>query len=96
MAKKNVIISDAKDEVQKLLEAQFGRDATTFGDSYQSDVAAGKQFAQVQVKDLWRVIEELGLFISYDVQTNNLKTAVQLNDFIYLDVANSSIEINYL
>lgn len=96
VAKKNVIISDARNELQKLLEAQFGRDATTFGDSYQSDVAAGKQFAQVQIKDLWRAIEELGLFISYDVQTHDLKTAVQLNDFIYLDVASSTIEINYL
>lgn len=96
IAKKSVIISDAKDAVQKALESQFGRDATTFGDSYQSDVQAGKQFAQVQVKDLWRVIEELDLFISYEVVTHNLKNALQLNDFIYLDVTNSAIDIKYL
>lgn len=95
-AKKNVIISDAKNEVQKALQKKFGRDATTFGDSYQTDVAAGKQFAQVQVKDLWSVIEELDLFISYEVQVIGMKTALQLNDFIYLDVTNSTIDITYL
>lgn len=95
VAKKSVIISDAKNEVQKALEARFGRDASTFGDTYQSDVSAGKHFSQVQVKDLWRVIEELDLFLSYEVTTHNMKEALQLNDFIYLDVANSVIEIKY-
>lgn len=96
VAKKNVIISDATDAVKKALLAKFGRDATTFGDSYQSDVEAGKQFAQVQIKDIWSVIEKLDLFLSYEVETQNMKEALQLNDFIYLDVDNSAININYL
>jgi hypothetical protein len=48
------------------------------------------------VKDLWRVIEELNLFISYELTPHDMKTALQLNDFIYLDVANSTFDINYL
>jgi len=96
LAKKNVILSDAKKAVQEALEARFGRDAPTFGDSDQNGVAARKHFSQVQVKDLWRVIEELNLFISYDLTPHDMKTALQLNDFIYLDVANSTFDINYL
>ncbi|ECB8852282.1 baseplate protein, partial [Salmonella enterica subsp. enterica serovar 4,[5],12:i:-] len=52
-------------------------------------------YAQVKVKDIWRVIESLDMFLSYDITIQNMKDAVYFNDFIYLDVKSSTFSISY-
>ncbi|EBM6579894.1 baseplate protein, partial [Salmonella enterica] len=46
-------------------------------------------------KDIWRVIESLDMFLSYDITIQNMKDAVYFNDFIYLDVKSSTFSISY-
>jgi hypothetical protein len=94
-AKKNVLIDDATNMLKLALETNFGPDSPSFSDQLQSDDDSQQVYAQVKVKDIWRVIESLELFISYDVETINMADAVLMNDFVFLDVGNSNISITY-
>ncbi|MES4225203.1 baseplate protein [Escherichia coli] len=95
IARKNVLIDDAKNTIRKALEDNFGRDSSSFSLLLQSDDDSQQCYAQVKVKDIWRVIESLDMFLSYDITTQNMKDAVYFNDFIYLDVNSSLFNISY-
>lgn len=89
-AKKSVLIDDARSDLKDALEENFGKDSLSFSKLLQSeDDSLQQYYAQVKYKDIWRVIEETGLFISYDVEAVNMAEAVLMNDFVYLDVESS-------
>ncbi|HBT4785492.1 TPA: baseplate protein [Klebsiella variicola subsp. variicola] len=92
IARKNVLIDDAKAAIKKALEKNFGEDSSSFSLLLQSDDDSQQCYAQVKIKDIWRVIEALGLFISYDIEVVDMTDAVQMNDFVYLDVAASNFD----
>lgn len=94
-ARKNVLIDDAKAAVKKALTENFGRDSVSFSDLMQSDDDSQQYYAQVKVKDIWRVVEELELFLSYDIELVNWSEAGQMNDFVYLDADKSDYAIVY-
>lgn len=94
-AKKSVLIDDAKTSLKSALETNFGKDSPSFSEQLQSDDDSQQSYAQVKVKDIWRVIEALGLFSSYDIKLINMTEAVFMNDFVYLDVESSDFSITY-
>lgn len=95
IARKNVLIDDAQNAIKAALEDNFGRDSSSFSLLLQSDDDSQQCYAQVKVKDIWRVIESLDMFLSYDITIQNMKDAVYFNDFIYLDVKSSAFSISY-
>ncbi|EEZ7654907.1 baseplate protein, partial [Escherichia coli] len=95
IARKNVLIDDAQNAIKAALEDNFGRDSSSFSLLLQSDDDSQQCYAQVKVKDIWRVIESLDMFLSYDITIQNMKDAVYFNDFIYLDVKSSTFSISY-
>lgn len=95
IVRKSVLVDDAKNAITSALEENFGRDSSSFSQLLQSDDDSQQCYAQVKVKDIWRVIESLDMFLSYDVTMQNLKDAVYFNDFVYLDVKSSTFSITY-
>jgi len=95
IAKKNVILSEAINEIKDALEKNFGHDSSKFGELFENDSSSNRIYAQVKVKDLWNAIEKLGIMISYDIQLVGFTQAVNLNDFVYLDVTKSDFTLNY-
>lgn len=94
--KKSVLIVDATKALKSALETNFGQDSKSFSKLLQSEEDDSQQvYAQVKVKDIWRVVESLGIFMSYDVKLVNMTEAVLMNDFVYLDVDSSSFSIAY-
>ncbi|HEW9972600.1 TPA: baseplate protein [Enterobacter cloacae] len=92
-AKKSVLIDDARKDLKEALENNFGKDSPSFSKLLQSEDDSQQQYyAQVKVKDIWRVIEDTGLFISYDVEAIDMSDAVLMNDFVYLNVESSDFE----
>ncbi len=88
-------MDDALTAIKAALEENFGKDSMSFSQLLQSDDDSQQCYAQVKVKDIWRVIESLDMFLSYDVATQNMKEAVYFNDFVYLDVESSTFSITY-
>ncbi|HFH2386287.1 TPA: baseplate protein [Escherichia coli] len=95
IVKKSVLVDDALTAIKAALEENFGKDSMSFSQLLQSDDDSQQCYAQVKVKDIWRVIESLDMFLSYDVATQNMKEAVYFNDFVYLDVESSTFSITY-
>lgn len=95
IAKKSVILNEAESEIKDTLQTNFGKDSSKFGDLFENDSSSTRVYAQVKVKDLWSAIEALGIMISYDITLVNITDAVNLNDFVYLDVDNSTFTLDY-
>lgn len=95
IAKKSVILNEAESEIKDTLQTNFGKDSSKFGDLFENDSSSTRVYAQVKVKDLWSAIEALGIMISYDITLVNMTDAVNLNDFVYLDVDNSTFTLDY-
>ncbi|WP_241647060.1 baseplate protein [Rosenbergiella metrosideri] len=95
IAKKNVILNEAINEIKDTLEKNFGHDSSKFGELFENDSSSNRIYAQVKIKDLWNAIEKLGIMISYDIQLNGFTQAVNLNDFVYLDLTKSTFTLNY-
>lgn len=113
IAKKNVLLTEAENEIRAMLVNMFGRDSSNFNALFENESTSGRSYsksgvsgtttglkstrnyAQVKVKDLWSEIEKLGLLISYDITLVGFSQAVNLNDFVYLDVNKSVITLDY-
>ena len=95
IAKKNVILNEAINEIKDTLLNNFGHDSSKFGELFENDSASNRIYAQVKIKDLWSAIEKLGIMISYDIVLQGFDQAVNLNDFVFLDVDKSTFTLNY-
>ncbi|MBD2782227.1 baseplate protein [Xenorhabdus sp. 42] len=89
IARKSVIISDAKNQLRERLTTQFGRDASTF------DANSTGDFEQIRVNNLWACVESLGVLVEFNIEVIGMTEATQLNDFIYLDTEHSVFDISY-
>lgn len=93
VAKKDVLIADAMTALKDTMTATFGRESDSFKDLLQNDDDSQYRFVCVRVKDIWRAVEELDLFLSYEVTVRDMKEPSKMNDFMYMDVDNSEFVI---
>ncbi|PLR29322.1 bleomycin hydrolase, partial [Chimaeribacter californicus] len=71
------------------LESQFGKDSSEF------DPYGTGDFQQIKLKDIWAYINNLGHFDDFTLTVSNMATPNGYNDFVYLDVANSILNLTY-
>lgn len=93
--KKDEVVEDAIAAVKDILEERFGRDSSYFKAKLENENDKQQGRAVVEIKEIWSAIESLSLFVSYDITAIGKKEAVAYNDFIYMDVEGSDINVDY-
>lgn len=76
-------------ELRAALEQRFGRDSNFF------DEKSVGEYNLIKKKDLWAYIESLGYFADFSLEFLDWNTSNGLFDFVYLDVENSTFDIDY-
>lgn len=84
-----VIITDAVAKIRNVLNEKFGVDSASYGNTRIGD------YETVKVNEIWHAIQDLGLLNKFEVEIIGMKSAVKLNDFIYLDANASTFDIKY-
>lgn len=89
VALKTLNIVDAERRIRAALEERAGRDSTSF------DRDDRRGIARVANNDIWAIIEETGVLTQFELTVSDMREAVALNDFIYLDVERSTFLLTY-
>lgn len=93
--KKDEVVEDAEADVKTILQERFGRDSTYFKTKLENENDKQQGRAIVEIKEIWSAIESLGLFVSYDIKASDKQEAIAYNDFVFMDVEGSDINIDY-
>lgn len=86
---KTINLEEAKRKIRSALENGAGRDAA-ISDSYDSD-----EFTRITPNKVWAIVENTELLTSFKITIAGMTDVVALNDFVYLDVVNSTIDLSY-
>lgn len=89
-AYKNFQLSDIEVSIRQVLEAKFGKNAKV----KTSEKTTGELFELAQ-NDIWAAVQTLQMMSKFTVTVVGLIPASKLNDFNYLDVEGSVIDVKY-
>ncbi|MCZ4061243.1 hypothetical protein O3W44_22190 [Pantoea sp. LMR881] len=88
-ALKTVNLVEAERKIRSVLESNAGRD------SVGSDTNDTDEYSRVTRNKIWAIVQETELLSSFNISITGMSDAVALNDFVYLDVTNSTITLTY-
>lgn len=83
----NLTLSVVISELKKTLETRFGKDSKYFDPD---DIGS---YEVIKVKDLWSFIDQQGFFSKFEIEVNGMQESNGFNDFVYLDVENSTFPV---
>ncbi|WP_337016497.1 baseplate J/gp47 family protein [Pantoea agglomerans] len=89
VATKTINLEEAKRKIRSALETGAGRDSKA------SDSQSTEDFNRVTHNKIWALVQETGLLMSFNISITGMSEVVGLNDFVYLDVENSTVELRY-
>lgn len=78
----HLVPEDVKVKLINALDTRFGKDS--------KDIQDG-----ILLKDIWAFIDSTHLLIDYNLEVVGVMQSVKLNDFIFMDVVKSSIQVDY-
>lgn len=90
-AYKNFQLNDVETSIRQVLETSFGADAP----QQKSSVTAVGELFELAQNNIWAAIQNLQMMSKFTVTIVGLTPATRLNDFNYLDVAGSLVNVSY-
>lgn len=94
-AVKTANLEEAKRKIMEVLETGAGRDSTSKDNNNDTQANEAGNGARVGRNALWALVEGTGLLSEFSIVINGMQDASELNDFVYLDVNNSTFALRY-
>lgn len=94
-ADKSILISDAETKIREQLELSHGIDALDADKDELTGSRKDEKLTTVDINKIWATVESCEVLRQFEIEVEGKTKAKHLNDFIYLNVQASTINITY-